>query len=53
MGEKEFRQEECEGMSVCQRRVGWWGGGSSGGRGGIRKGPGVQDVVDMCRGRDW
>lgn len=27
--------------------------GSSGGRGGIRKGPGVQDVVDMCRGRDW
>lgn len=27
--------------------------GGKGGGGGIRKGPGVQDVVDMWRGRDW
>lgn len=45
-GAKDFKQEECEGMSVCQRRVGGFGEGS-------RIGPEGQEVVDESRGRDW
>lgn len=48
-GAKEFRQEECEGMFVCWRRVReiWMGGGA------FERGHGVQDVVVESRGRDW
>lgn len=54
--EWERKSSDRKNVKACLCARGGWAGGEGGVRGeggGIRKGPGVQDVVDMCRGRDW
>lgn len=55
--EWERKRSDRKNVKACLCARGGWVGGEGGvrgeGGGGIRKGPGVQDVVDMWRGRDW
>lgn len=52
--ERERKSSDRKNVKACLCAGGGWVGWVEGlGGGGIRKGPGGQEVVDESRGRDW